>query len=143
MLQQQLLSPPILAYPQFAHKFTLATDASDSALGGVLSQVINGQEHVVYWSRQLNKANKIILRREIIREALAMVAAIKEFYPFLYGRPFTLYTDHNSLTSLHGLKDTGGRLTYLQQFDMNVLYRPGRSHGNADGMSRRPEVNKE
>ena len=26
---------------------------------------------------------------------------------------------------------------------MDVLYRPGRSHGNADGMSRRPEVNKE
>ena len=46
MLQQQLVSPSILVYPQFVHKFTLATDASDSALGGVLSQVIDGQEHV-------------------------------------------------------------------------------------------------
>ena len=40
MLQQQLVSSPILAYPQFVNKFTLATDASDSALEGVLSQVI-------------------------------------------------------------------------------------------------------
>ena len=29
VLQQQLVSPPILAYPQFEHKFTLATDASE------------------------------------------------------------------------------------------------------------------
>ena len=146
MIKQQFVSPPILAYPQFVHKFTLATDASDSALGGVLSQVIDGQEHVIsYWSRQLNKAERNYSTVE--REALAVVAAVKEFYPYLYGRPFTLYTDHNPLTSLHGLKDTGGRLTrwllYLQQFDMDVLYRPGRSHGNADGMSRRPGISKE
>ena len=131
----------ILAYPQFVHKFTLATDASDSAQGGVLSQVIDGQEHVIsYWSRQLNKAERNYSTVE--RAALAVVAAMKEFYPYLYARPFTLYTDHNPLTSLHGLRDTGGRLTrwllYLQQFDMDVLYRPGKSHGNADGMSRRP-----
>ena len=44
VLQQLLVSPPILAYPQFVHKFTLATDASDHALGGVLSQVIDGQD---------------------------------------------------------------------------------------------------
>ena len=59
MLQQRLVSPPILAYLQFEHIFTLATDASDSALGGVLSQVIDGQEHVIsYWSRQLNRAER-------------------------------------------------------------------------------------
>ena len=56
VLQQRLVSPPILAYPQFEHKFTLATDASDSALGGVLSQVIDGQEHVIsYWSQGRTK----------------------------------------------------------------------------------------
>ena len=78
---------------------------------------------------------------------MAVVAAVKEFYPYLYGRPFTLYTDYNPLTSLHGLKDTGGGFTrwllYLQQFDRDELYRPGRSHGNADGMSRRPGISNE
>jgi hypothetical protein len=86
VLQQLLVSPPILAYPQFVHKFTLANHASDSALGGVLSQVIDGQEHVIsYWSR-----NEIYSTVE--REALVVVAAVKKFYPYLYGRPFTLYT---------------------------------------------------
>ena len=36
------------------------------------------------------------------REALA---AIKEFYPYLYEFSFTMVTDHNPLTSLKGLKD--------------------------------------
>ena len=34
-------------------------------------------------------------------------------------------------------------LLYLQQFDMIVLYRPGRNNGNADGLSRRPEIYRE
>ena len=54
----------------------------------------------------MNKAERRYSTIE--REALAVVAAVKEFYPYLYGRPFTLLTDHNPLTSLQGLKDTGG-----------------------------------
>ena len=120
---------PILAYPCFQQPFILATDASEFAVGGVLSQKINGVERVIsYWSRQLNKAERNYSTVE--REALAVVAAVKEFYPYLYGRTFTLFTDHNPLTSLQGLKDSGGRITrwllFLQQFDMKVLYRPGR-----------------
>ena len=142
VLKQRLTTPPILAYPNFSYPFVLATDASGIALGGILSQTTDGKEHVIaYWSRQMNKAERRYSTIE--REALAVVAAVKEFYPYLYGRPFTLLTDHNPLTSLQGLKDTGGRLTrwllYLQQFDIKVLYRPGRCNGNADTMSRRPD----
>ena len=142
VLKQRLTTPPILAYPNFAYPFILATDASGTALGGILSQTINGSEQVMaYWSRQMNKAERRYSTIE--REALAVVAAVKEFYPYLYGRSFTLLTNHNPLTSLQGLKDTGGRLTrwllYLQQFDMKVLYRPERCNGNADTMSRRPD----
>ena len=44
-------------------------------------------------------------------EALAAVSAVKEVYPYIYGFPFKLITDHNPVTSLKGLKDVGGRLT--------------------------------
>ena len=142
LLKQKLTTSPILAYPCFEQPFILATDASEFAVGGVLSQKLNGDERVIsYWSRQLNKAERNYSTVE--REALAVVAAVKEFYPYLYGQTFTLFTDHNPLTSLQGLKDTGGRITrwllFLQQFDMKVLYRPGRNNGNADGLSRRPQ----
>ena len=50
--------------------------------------------------------------------------------------------DHNPLTSLTGHKDVGGCLTrwmiFLQQFNFEVEYKPGKNHNNADAMSRIP-----
>ena len=73
-------------------------------------------------------------------EALAIVGTIKEFYPYLYGFQFKLLIDHNPLTSLKSIKDTGGCLTcwllFLQQFDFTVEYKKGTKQSNADTMSR-------
>lgn len=140
-LKHKLTEAPILSYPDFTLPFILQTDASDNAIGGILSQSHDGCETVIcYWSRQLSKAERNYSTVE--REALAAVSAIKEFYPYLYGFSFTLVTDHNPLTSLKGLKDVGGRLArwlmYLQQFNFQVRYRSGRTHTNADALSRRP-----
>ena len=140
-LKNRLVSPPILAFSDFKEKFVLYTDASYSAIGAVLSQIQEGKERIIaYWSRQLQKAERNYSTTKT--EAFAAVAAIKEFYPYLYGFHFTLVTDHNPLTSLRGLKDIGGRLTrwmiYLQQFNFQCEYKPGKNHGNADTMSRRP-----
>ena len=140
-LKCKLTTAPILSYPDFSLPFVLHTDASYVAIGGILSQCHDSHETVIcYWSRQLTKAEKNYSTVE--REALAAVSAIKEFYPYLYGFSFTLVTDHNPLTSLKGLKDVGGRLArwlmYLQQFNFQVKYRSGRTHNNADALSRRP-----
>jgi hypothetical protein len=142
-LKQALSSPPILAFPDFTRPFTVYTDASDIAVGAVLSQILHGQERVIaYYSRQLRKAE---LRYSTIeKEALAIVAATKEFYPYLYGFSFTVVTDHNPLASLKHFKDVGGRITrwllFLQQFDYSITYRPGKSNANADALSRIPVV---
>lgn len=140
-LKSKLTTPPILAYPLFTVPFTVSTDASDRAIGGVLSQIQDGHERVIaYWSRQLNKAERNYSTIE--REALAVVGAVKEFYPYLYGFHFTLLTDHNPLTSLKGIKDVGGRLArwllFLQQFDFTIEYKKGSANSNADTLSRRP-----
>ena len=115
-LKHWLVSPPILAFPDFRQEFVLHTDALDSAIGGVLSQNQDGV--IAYWSRQLQKPERNYSTIE--KEAIAAVAAIKEFYPHLYGFRFKLVTVHNPLTSLRGLKDTSGRLSrwiiFLQQF---------------------------
>ena len=127
-LKSKLTSPPILVYPNFAYPFVVSTDASDTAIGGILSQLQGGQDRVIaYWSRQLTKAERNYSTIEC--EALAAVDAIKEFYPYLYGFSFTLVTDHNPLTSLKSIKDTGGRLArwllFLQQFNFTVEYKQG------------------
>ena len=58
-LKDHLCSPPILAYPDFERPFHLYTDASQSALGYVLSQTIEGIKHVIsYGGHELNLAEK-------------------------------------------------------------------------------------
>ena len=135
------LTTPILGYPVFSQEFILHTDASATALGAFLCQAQNGQERVIsYWSRQLSKPERNYSTIE--REALAAVATIKEFYPYLYGFSFTLVTDHNPLTAFKSLKDVGGRLArwmmFLQQFQLKIEYKPGKVHSDADALSRRP-----
>ena len=49
----RLVNPPILAYPDLSVSFILQTNASEQAIGAILSQVQKGQEHVIsYWSRR-------------------------------------------------------------------------------------------
>ena len=138
-LKVRLISPPILAYPDFKKPFFVHTYASDFAIWAVLCQIQQGTEWVIaYWSSKLQKAERNYSTTE--KEALAAVAALKEFYPYVYRFPCKLITDHNPLTSLKGLKDVGGRLTrwllFLQQFDIEFQYKPGRCHDNADALSR-------
>ena len=97
-LHTQLVSTPVLAYPDFTRPFLLDTDASDGGIGAVLSQQDDaGLEHVVaYGSRSLTKTERryCVTRREL----LAVVTFVKQFRTYLLGNKFTLKTDHGSLT---------------------------------------------
>ena len=51
ILKDKLMQAPILGYPQDGDQFILDTDASNFGIGGVLSQIQNGQERVLgYYS---------------------------------------------------------------------------------------------
>jgi len=109
-LQEKLITPPILACPDFSLPFQVYSDASNTAIGGVLGQLQHNKEVLIsYWSRQLTKAERNYSAIE--REALAAVSTIKEFYPYVYGFPFKLITDHNLLISLRSLKDVDSQLS--------------------------------
>ena len=82
----------------------MATDASDTAIGGILSQIQDGCKRVSLLELAAAEAERNYSTIE--REALAVVGAVKEFYSYLYGFPFRLLTDHNSLTSFKSMKDT-------------------------------------
>ena len=141
-LRHKLTTTPVLAYPDFNKQFILDTDASNTAIGAVLSQIqCDGQEHVVaYGSRLLTKSERqyCVTRREL----LAVVVFTKHFQPYLLGRRFVLRTDHGSLQWLFTFKDPEGQvarwLEALQELDFEIIHRKGHSHNNADALSRIP-----
>ena len=137
-LHSHLTSPPILAFPDFSKEFILDTDASDTGLGAVLSQLHDdGREWVVtYASCALSKTE----RNYSVTCLLAVVAFVSHFRPYLLGTTFKLRTDHNSLKWLHSFKQPEGQvarwLEKLAEFSFTIEHRPGRTHGNADSLSR-------
>ena len=140
-LRNALAQAPVLALPDPDAQFVLQTDASLVGLGAVLCQRIDGVEYVLsYLSRSLSKAERNYSATE--REALAVIWAITTWDPYLHGRHFVVETDHQALKWLLSVREPTQRLarwvTTLQQYDFEVVYRPGRSNGNADALSRLP-----
>ena len=138
-LKARLASGPILAFPDFSKTFILDTDASDVGLGAVLSQKHEGKERVVaYASRILSKAERRYSATR--KELLAVVTFVKHFRAHLLGRHFIVRTDHGSLQWLYNFREPEGQmarwLELLQEFDFEVIHRSGRSHTNADSLSR-------
>lgn len=134
-----LCSDSVLIYPDFSEPFLLATDASGVAVGAVLSQKREGYDRpIAYASRGLNAAERNYTVTE--QELLAVVWAIKQFRCYLYGRRFTLITDHAALRWMLSIKDPSSRLTRwalrLEEYDYDVIHRPGKLHKNADALSR-------
>lgn len=144
VIKEKLSKPPVLGYADYSQKFELHTDASSYGLGAVLYQHQSGQPRVIsYASRGLSKAEKNYPAHKL--EFLALKWAVcDKFKDYLYGRKFTVMTDNNPLTyvlTTAKLDATGHRwLSALSAFDFNIVYRPGKSNADADGMSRLPEL---
>lgn len=145
-IKRHLTNAPILAFPQLDVPFILDTDACDSGLGAVLSQVQGGKERVIaFAARALTKAERNYSTTR--KELLALVWGSEHFETYLYGRRFLARTDHNALQWLRNFKNPKGQvarwLERLSDFDFEVKHRPGSSHNNADGLSRLPWAEQE
>ncbi len=84
---------------------------------------------------------------QLEKEALSLVFGVRKFHQFLYGRQFTLYTDHKPLTTILGPKKgvpplSAARLQrwalLLASYDYKIEYKNTAAHANADGLSRLP-----
>ncbi|CAB0031471.1 unnamed protein product [Trichogramma brassicae] len=119
----------------------MALDASDFAVGGILSQGKIGNDlPIAYTSRSLTDAE--VNYSTIEKELLGIVNAVQQFRPYLYGRKFQIVTDHKPLLWLHNLKSPTSRLARwrerLHDFDYEMIHKPGRKNANADALSRNP-----
>ena len=82
---------------------------------------------------------------QIEKEGLALVYAVRKFHRYLFGRHFTLLTDHKPLLAIFGSKK--GLPTYsasrllrqsliLRGYDFKIEYRKTTNFGQADALSR-------
>ncbi|XP_055701804.1 uncharacterized protein K02A2.6-like [Phlebotomus papatasi] len=123
----------------------VASDASSYAIGSVAyHQYPDGTQKAFYHaSRRLTETEQRY--SQIEKEGLGIVYALKKFHRFIYGRRFTLLTDHKPLVSIFGSKKgipvhTANRLQrwslILQSYDFEIKFISTDSFGHADVLSR-------
>ena len=146
-LKKALSDSTFLAHFDPSLPLGISCDASEVGLGAVLfHRYSDGSERPIM---NVSKTLTETQRRygQIQREALSIIFAIQKFHQFLYGRKFLLVTDHKPLLSLFGPEKptpalAANRLARwaltLSQYDYTIEYRPTKSHGNADALSRLP-----
>jgi len=148
-LKDAFLTNEILIYPDSNKEFIVETDASDFAVGCILSQIseIDDLVHpIAFHSRSLNKAelNYTIYDKEI----LAIITAFDVWHYHLEGAkfPVQVITDHKNLLYLKKSQHLNQRQIrwsiFLSKFDFRIAYRPG-SCGKPDSLSRRPDYKKQ
>lgn len=107
----------------------------------MLSQEVDGREHVIaYMSKALNKHETSYCTTR--KELLAVIVAIKNFHPYIYGQNVLLRTDNSAVSWMRSLKNPTGQVArWLQQlatYNLQVIHRAGKRHTNADALSRNP-----
>ena len=141
-----ITSECILVHYDPKKELVLACDASPYGIGAVLSHRIEGDDKpIAFASRSLAPAEKKY--SQLDKEGLAIIFGVKRFHQYLFGRHFTILSDHKPLQ--HLFKETSATPTLasariqrwvltLGAYDYQIEYKPGPAHGNADMLSRLP-----
>ncbi|MBW0555000.1 hypothetical protein O181_094715 [Austropuccinia psidii MF-1] len=145
ILKEAFTTAPILAHFNPSLPTIVETDASDYALGAVLSQVNDSGKHpIAFDSRKLLPAE---LNYEIHdKELLGIVWALKRWRAFLLSlsNPFEVLKDHSSLQYFMSSKVLtccqARWAEFLSEFHFTITYRPGRLATLPDSLSCRDDV---
>jgi len=147
-LKKRFVSAPILEHFYPNRETVVETDATDFALGCLLSQFKDKRLHpVAFHSRKVNPMER---NYEIHnKELLAILEAFKKWNHYLVGadKPVRVYTDHQNLQNFLKTRFWNQRqirwAQRLADYHFEIVYRPGKRGGKLDSLSRWPEYRPE
>ena len=145
--KKHLVSTEVLTHYTPSLPIRMAGDASSYGIRAVIAHIFpDGSERpVVFASSTLTDSERNYSQVE--KEALSLIFGVKRFHTYLYGRKFTLVTDHKPLTTILSPKKgisslAAARLQrwawILSAYSYDIEFRGTGEHANADGLSHLP-----
>ena len=143
-LKEILCSAPLLQSSDMNKPFLITTDASGYAVGGILLQGKIGRDiAIAYTSRVLRGPELKYDTYE--KEALAVIHAVRTYRPYVFGRKFTIVTDHQPLIWFK-TADLNTRVQKwrfkLSDYKYEIIYKLGKMNVNADALSTKTVITK-
>lgn len=140
-LKKVLTERPVLALYNPNAETEVHTDASSKGLAGILLQRSNNDlKPVAYFSRKTSKEEAFYHSYEL--ETLAVVESLRRFRIYLAGLHFRVVTDCAAVRQTFEKKDLLPRVARwwlsIQEYDMEIIHKPGLSHKHVDALSRAP-----
>ncbi|XP_070032277.1 uncharacterized protein [Nicotiana tomentosiformis] len=135
-LKDRLSAAPVMTLPEGTDGYTIYCDALGIGLGCVLMQ--HGKV-ISYACRQLREHEKNYPTRDL--ELVIAIHALKMWRHYLYGIYIDISMDHKSLQYIFRQKELNLRqrrwLELLKDYDVDILYHPGKTNVVADALSGR------
>ncbi|XP_061705652.1 uncharacterized protein LOC133516650 [Cydia pomonella] len=140
-LKKVLTTRPLLSLFRREGDIEVHTDASSRGLAGILLQKQDGNlKPISYFSRKTSKEESMYHSYEL--ETLAVVESLRRFRIYLVGNHFKVVTDCSAVRYTFQKKDLTPRIVrwwlLIQEYDMEVEHKPGKSHSHVDALSRSP-----
>ena len=145
--KDQLSSAKLFVHYDPDRELQLSCDASPYGIGAALSQITPDKEEkpIAFASRSLAPAEQKY--SQLDKEGLSIIFGVRKFHQYLFGRKFTIQSDHRPLQHIFGETRpvphmASARLQRwaltLGAYNYSICYKPGSSHNNADMLSRLP-----